>query len=291
MENRVPLTTNKVLKRIEELPTGSNLDLTNSGIVSAVSIQSETFYGNLVGIASTALTLPNAANILSGTVDRARLSGLYDINISGTADYLTSAENILSGTISSERLAGPYNIDVDYSKKSGISTNADKVLITEVSENKDYYIHFNDTTSGYDNVNISSTKLVFNPSSGSLGVNTTTPLTNLQVNFYGVESKTGTFLASAGKTVIDSFSVTTSNFKMAEYTLLIQNSTNLQTEKILIMQNGTTSQYQEYSIMYEPTPIISVSSAITAGSCTLEVTPISGIAGNITYKFYRQTIL
>ena len=123
MENRVPLTTNKVLKRIEELPTGSNLDLTNSGIVSAVSIQSETFYGNLVGIASTALTLPNAANILSGTVDRARLSGLYDINISGTADYLTSAANILSGTISTQRLAGPYNIDVDYAKKSGISTN------------------------------------------------------------------------------------------------------------------------------------------------------------------------
>jgi len=123
MENRVPLTTNKGLKRIEELPTGSNLDLTNSGIVSAVSIQSETFYGNLVGIASTALTLPNAANILSGTVDRARLSGLYDINISGTADYLTSAENILSGTISTQRLAGPYNIDVDYAKKSGISTN------------------------------------------------------------------------------------------------------------------------------------------------------------------------
>jgi hypothetical protein len=123
MENRVPLTTNKVLKRIEELPVGSNLDLTNSGIVSAVSIQSETFFGNLVGIASTALTLPDAANILSGTVDRARLDGLYDINISGTADFLTSAENILSGTISPDRLDGYYNIDVDYAKKSGISTN------------------------------------------------------------------------------------------------------------------------------------------------------------------------
>jgi len=94
MENRIPLTTNKELKRIEELPVGSNLDLTNSGIVSAVSIQSETFYGNLVGIASTALTLPDAANILSGTVDRERLDGLYDIDISGTADYLRTAENI-----------------------------------------------------------------------------------------------------------------------------------------------------------------------------------------------------
>lgn len=123
MENRVPLTTNKDLKRIEELPVGSNLDLTNSGIVSAVSIQSEIFYGNLVGIASTALTLTDAANILSGTVERERLDGLYDIDISGTADYLRDAENILEGTISSDRLEGTYNIDVDYAKKSGISTN------------------------------------------------------------------------------------------------------------------------------------------------------------------------
>ena len=122
MENRVPLTTNKVLKRIEELPVGSNLDLTNSGIVSAVSIQSETFYGNLVGIASTALTLTDAVGILTGTVDRARLSGLYDINISGTADYLTNAKNILAGTISTERLSGHYDIDVNTARNSGVST-------------------------------------------------------------------------------------------------------------------------------------------------------------------------
>jgi hypothetical protein len=122
MENRIPLTTNKELKRIEELPVGSNLDLTNSGIVSAVSIQSETFYGNLVGIASTALTLPDAANILSGTVDRERLDGLYDIDISGTADYLRTAENILDGIISPDRLDGYYSIEVDYAKRSGVST-------------------------------------------------------------------------------------------------------------------------------------------------------------------------
>jgi hypothetical protein len=197
MENRVPLTTNKVLKRIEELPELSNLDLTNSGIVSAVSIQSETFYGNLVGIASTALTLTEAEGILSGTIDRARLEGLYDIDISGTADFLRAAENILSGTISSQRLNGYYNIDVNSARNSGITTSCDNVLITNASENKDYYIHFNDKTSGYDNINVSSTRLVFNPSSGNLGVNATTPLTNLQVNFYGVQSKTGTFSASS----------------------------------------------------------------------------------------------
>lgn len=112
MENRVPLTTNKVLKRIEELPVGSNLDLTNSGIVSAVSIQSETFYGNLVGIASTALTLTTAEGILSGRVDNARLTGSYDIDITGTADKLKTAENILDGIVSPDRLSGLYNIDI-----------------------------------------------------------------------------------------------------------------------------------------------------------------------------------
>jgi hypothetical protein len=182
----------------------------------------------------------------------------------------------------------------DFATDAGTSTNAtnaDNVLITQVSGNRDYYIHFNDTTTGYDNVNISSTKLVFNPSSGNLGVNATTPLTNLQVEFYGVQSKSGTFLASAGTTTIDTFSVSTSNFKTAEYTLLIENSTNLQTQKVLIMQNGTDSYYQESSIMYEPNMIAYISSSVSLGNCVLELTPLAGISGNITYKFYRQTML
>lgn len=218
------------------------------------------FFGNLFGTA-----------LRAETVDTADFA-----EESNTANFATEAGNSETS---------------DFATESNRANFADSVSITNVNGDQDYYIHFNDTTSGYDNVNISSTKLVFNPFSGNLGVNATNPLTNLQVNFYGVESKTGIITASDGETIIDFFSVTTSNFKTAEYTLLIENSTNLQTQKVLIMQNGVESYFEEYSIMYEPNRIVDVSSTIETGFCTLKIIPLLGITGNITYKFVRQTML
>lgn len=118
MANRLPLTANKDKKRIEELPAGDYLDLSQSGIVSATSIQADNFYGNFVGSATTATFLLDAANIISGTIDPARLSGQYNIDISGTADFLATAENILAGIIDPDRLTGTYDIDI-----SGTSVN------------------------------------------------------------------------------------------------------------------------------------------------------------------------
>ena len=112
MANRLPLTTNKDKKRIEELPVGDYLDLTQSGIVSAVSIQSQKFYGDLIGTATTAINLTAAENILDGIINPARLDGTYDINITGIANRLERAENILDGIINPARLDGTYDINI-----------------------------------------------------------------------------------------------------------------------------------------------------------------------------------
>jgi hypothetical protein len=112
MSDRYPLIINSTNNQIEELSFGDNLNLSGSSIVNAEEIFAQDFIGNLVGIASTALFLSNAANILAGTISSERLSGNYNINVS-TADVATalqSANNILTGTISSERLSGTYNI-------------------------------------------------------------------------------------------------------------------------------------------------------------------------------------
>jgi hypothetical protein len=111
--NRIPLTSNKEKRRIEELPEGDYLNLSKSGIVSAVSIQSETFYGNLIGTAYTSVTLIDASNITGGIISTSRLSGSYDIDITGKARSLERAENILDGTINPARLSGTYNIDIE----------------------------------------------------------------------------------------------------------------------------------------------------------------------------------
>jgi hypothetical protein len=173
MANRLPLTSNKELKRIEELPAGDYLNLSQSGIVSATSIQSETFYGNLVGTASTADYLKRAENILDGTINPARLSGEYDIDILGTADSLKRAENILDGTINPARLSGEYDID--------ISGTTESTSIKEANTNSVYYPTFT-PNAGSQNLNIDLDRsLSYNPSTKRLGINTNNPTRTLDV--------------------------------------------------------------------------------------------------------------
>ena len=175
MANRLPLTSNKELKRIEELPVGDYLDLSQSGITSAVSIQSQTFYGNLVGIASTAINLIDGANILSGTISSARLAGTYNIDITGKAKSLERAENILDGTVNRARLTGTYDID--------ISGTSETISIKESNTNTIYYPTFTSNTGPQDlNIDLDRS-LSYNPSTKRLGIDTSDTTKNIK--YYG----------------------------------------------------------------------------------------------------------
>jgi ribosomal protein S8 len=55
------------------------------------NFSASTITANLVGIATTALNLADAANITTGTINSARLSGTYNIDISGNAATATNA--------------------------------------------------------------------------------------------------------------------------------------------------------------------------------------------------------
>jgi hypothetical protein len=207
MANRLPLTTNKEQRRIEELPVGDYLDLSQSGIVDADSIQSKLFYGDLIGTATTAINLTAAENILTGTISTERLSGKYDIDISGTANKLERAENILDGIINPARLSGTYDINitgtattainltdakniltgiVSTSRLSGkydidISGSAEKLIIKDTNTNSIYYPTFVSGI-GTQNIYIDSTNsLSYNPSTNRLGINTNNPTKTLDV--------------------------------------------------------------------------------------------------------------
>jgi hypothetical protein len=75
MSDRYPLIANSETNRIEELASGDNLNLDNSGIVGASTITAEKFVGDLEGTAQFADTLVDATQILSGIVSTSRLSG------------------------------------------------------------------------------------------------------------------------------------------------------------------------------------------------------------------------
>ena len=64
MANRVPLILNTSLNQIQELPTGDNLDLSNSGIHNAGVITATNFSGD--GSQLTGVTAGNASG-LTGT--------------------------------------------------------------------------------------------------------------------------------------------------------------------------------------------------------------------------------
>lgn len=126
MADRFPLIANPTTKQIEELASGDNLNLQNSGIVGVTTITANKFIGPLEGNATSANILNNAANITTGTISSSRLSGTYNINVT-TASNLTNAANISAGTISSARLSGYYPISVDSASSSDALTDASNI--------------------------------------------------------------------------------------------------------------------------------------------------------------------
>jgi len=103
----------------------------------------------------------------------------------------------------------------------------------------------------------------------------------------------GSWTASAGTPqVIDTITGVSNNaIKTAEYTIHIENGSNMQAQKVLVMQNGSTAHHQEYGIMYTSTnPLIEISADINSGNLRLLATPETGVSGITTYTFTRQTI-
>ena len=126
----------------------------------------------------------------------------------------------------------------------------------------------------------------------NVGIGTTNPTSKLQVERYGVSTGFGTFSATAGiATDIDTFAISSIDFKTVEYTLHFTNDSNIQAQKVLVMQNGTTSYSQEYGIMFEPNRIVSIGAIFSSGVCKLQATPESGISGLVIYRIVRQGLL
>jgi len=208
MTDRFPLIANPTTKQIEELASGDNLNLQNSGIVGATTITANKFVGDLQGNATSADTLNNAENITTGTISTSRLSGSYDIDITGnagTATTLSNAANITTGTISSSRLSGTYPINITGQAYNAINLDDAANITTGIINS--------DRLTGTYNINVTSAATASNLTVGTYNVdisgNAATATTAINV-ISGVASVTN-LTVSPGITTLGFTTVTELN--------------------------------------------------------------------------------
>ena len=102
----------------------------------------------------------------------------------------------------------------------------------------------------------------------------------------------GSWTAAAGtpQTIDTITGVANNAIKTAEYTIHIENGSNMQAQKVFVMQDGTTAFSQEYAIMHKSGLLVSMSATISGGNLLLQATPETGVSGTTTYKVTRQTM-
>ena len=278
----------------------------NAGIATYASNAGIATYATSAGIATYATSAGiSTYSYNSGIATYATSAGIatYAINagIATNAQGLTGTPNITVGIITASSFSG------DGSGLTGIVGSGSGIVIKDSGST----VGTAGTIDFGDNLSVSAISAgivtVTGSASGSsqfvttaagihtlsnVGIGTTNPTSKLQIERFGIQSGFGTFSASAGiATDIDTFTISSTNFKTAEYTLHFTNGSNIQAQKVLVMQNGTTSYSQEYAIMFEPNQIVSIGTTISSGICKLQATPETGISGITTYIFSRNTIL
>lgn len=111
----------------------------------------------------------------------------------------------------------------------------------------------------------------------------------LQINNYSVLVNTGQIDSTSGlSSTIHSYSFLPGlEYKVSEYTLNVQNGANIQAQKILVIQNSTQAYMQEYGVIFNNAPIVSVGVTIVGSEYQLQLTPENGVSGIINYRFIR----
>ena len=280
----------------------STININTSGIITA-----STFYGILVGTVSST---GQSFNTISVTGLSTFINGPILVGRATTTGTATQALQVESGgyfngsvgigtTNPTSKLHvigdGRFTGVVTATSFSGSGLNLTGLLSNTVSTSSTtvpQYIGFVSATSGTITSNLVSSTLTYIPSSGNLGIGSTNPRTPLQVETYGIKTGVGTFTASVGiSTTLDSFSVSSTDFKVAEYTVHIGFGSYIQAQKVLVTQDQSIAYSSEYAVVYNNSLIVSIGATISGGNCILQATPQTGISGLTTYRFARNTLL
>jgi len=265
----------------------STIDINTSGIITASS-----FTGTLTGTATTANNVSSTIDInTSGIITASSFTGNLTGNLTGTATTANNVSSTININTSGIITANAFYGTLVGSLSSSTGQNFPSINVSGFSTFTDGPVIIGTATStgtAAQRLQVTGGAYI----SGSVGIGTTNPRTPLQVETYGIKTGVGTFFASVGiSTTIDSFSVSSTDFKVAEYTIHIGFGSSIQAQKVLVTQDQTTAYSQEYGVMYNNLPIVSIGATISGGNCILQATPQTGVSGLTTYRFARNTLL
>jgi len=211
------------------------------------------------------------------------------------------------------------------SSTNNAGTSTKLALVQTNDTNSDHFLLFSDSVSGDEEARTDDA-LKYNPSDNNLTVDNFTGQLTGNVNGSGIStvghlncsgivtattkvevsseyniinnqnsafiSSERTFTATANVAVgIDTFrggGLFIPTFKCCEYTLMLEQGGNIQSQKCLIMTNGSSAYIEEYAIMYQTDKIADFSTSSSNSVTSLVLTPI--VDGSLTYRFIRSGI-
>ena len=281
------------------LPAVSGANLTNldASDLSSGTIPDARFPGTLPTVSGANLTnLP--ASQLTGSlpaIDGSALTNLpssgtptWILGANGSSDYTFTGPGVAAGaqdptiylvrgqTYKFENRTGghPFRIQYEFQNTGGTAYN-DGIVNNPANHNTDLYWEVRNDAPDLLHYQCTSHQNM----SGRIVI-------------LGDVVSSGSWTASAGTAqTIDTITGVANNaIKTAEYTIHIENGSNMQAQKVLVMQDGTTAFSQEYAIMHKSGLLVSMSATISGGNLLLQATPETGVSGTTTYKVTRQTM-
>ena len=264
---------------------GATWALYNGGNANFTSSVTASSFVKSGGTSSQYLMADGSVSVGAGSTN---LVTTWTLGANGSSDYTFTGPGVAAGaqdptiylvrgqTYKFENRTGghPFRIQYEYQNTGGTAYN-DGIVNNAAVHNTDLYwevrndapdlLHYQCTSHG-----------------GMSG----------RIVILGDVVNSGSWTASAGTAqTIDTITGVANNaIKTAEYTIHIENGSNMQAQKVLVMQDGTTAFSQEYAIMHKSGLLVSISATISGGNLLLQATPETGVTGTTTYKVTRQTM-
>jgi hypothetical protein len=170
------------------------------------------------------------------------------------------------------------------------------VTINDNTASTPQYLLFTSATEGeISSQNVSSTNLVYSPTSGNLGIGTTLASERLQVqgniSINGNTSYGAVTASTAGITTTAIYSgLSTSTYRSVEFTIQATQGTNYHVTKILSFHDGSIAYNSEYGMMYNNESVGAFDVDISGGNIRLLVTPASASSTTYTVNFIATKI-